>query len=67
MSSQMPRRSRNRLHLDIHASSERTDPIETRRKRVDAAASRLAGLDATITGALSEEGLGHYPVGIQLL
>src|SRR5215813_12231982 len=48
---------KNRLHLDIHASGERTDPIETRRKRVDAEASRLAGLGATITGALSEEGL----------
>ena len=32
---------KNRLHLDIHASGERTDPIETRRKRVDAEASRL--------------------------
>ena len=31
---------KNRLHLDIHASGERTDPIETRRKRVDAEASR---------------------------
>src|SRR5229473_730732 len=38
---------KNRLHLDIHASGERTDPIETRRKRVDAEASRLAGLGAT--------------------
>jgi hypothetical protein len=36
---------KNRLHLDIHASGERTDPIETRGKRVDAEASRLAGLD----------------------
>ena len=50
----------NRLHLDIHASGERTDPIETHRKRVDAEASRLVGLGATITGALSEEGLDHY-------
>jgi hypothetical protein len=33
---------KNRLHLNIHASRERTDPIETRRKRVDAEASRLA-------------------------
>ena len=48
---------KNRLHLDIRASGERTDPIETRKKRVDAEASRLAGLGATITGALSEEGL----------
>ncbi len=26
---------KNRLHLDIHASGGRTDPIETRRKRVE--------------------------------
>jgi hypothetical protein len=56
---------KNRLHLDIHASGERTDPIETRRKRVDAEASRLAGLGAIITGALSEEGLDHYAVGMK--
>jgi len=56
---------KNRLHLDIHASGERTDPIQTRRKRVDAEASRLAGLGATITGALSEEGLDHYAVGMK--
>ena len=56
---------KNRLHLDIHASGERTDPIETHRKRVDAEASRLASLGATITGALSEEGLDHYAVGMK--
>jgi hypothetical protein len=56
---------KNRLHLDIHASGERTAPIETRRRRVDAEASRLAGLGATITGALSEEGLDHYAVGMK--
>jgi hypothetical protein len=58
---------KNRLHLDIHASGERTDPFETRRKRVDAEASRLAGLGATITGALSEDGdeLDHYAVGMK--
>jgi hypothetical protein len=56
---------KNRLHLDIHASGERTDPIETRRERVDAAASRLAALGATITGALSAEGLDHYAVGMK--
>ena len=53
---------KNRLHLDIHASGERTDPIETRKKRVDAEASRVVA-GATITGALSEEGLDHYAVG----
>ena len=39
--------------------------VEARKKRVDAEASRLAGLGATITGALSEEGLDHYAVGMK--
>jgi hypothetical protein len=56
---------KNRLHIDIHASGERTDPIEVRRSRVDAEAERLASLGATITGALSEEGLDHYAVGMK--
>jgi hypothetical protein len=55
---------KNRLHFDIRASGEWTDPIETRKKRVDAEASRLAGLGATITGALSDEGK-HYAVGMK--
>ena len=57
--------ARNRLHLDIHASGARTDPIGTRRDRVDAEASRLAGLGATITGALPGDGLDHYAVGMK--
>ena len=56
---------KNRLHLDVHASGERTDPLETRRKRVGAEATRLAGLGATISGAMSEEGLDHYAVGMK--
>jgi Glyoxalase-like domain len=60
-----PKAVKNRLHLDIHASGERTDPIETRRQRVDAEASRLAGLGATITCVMSQEGLDHYAVGMQ--
>jgi len=56
---------KNRLHLDIHASGERTDPFETRRQRVDAEASRLADLGATITCVLSREGLDHYAVGMK--
>jgi hypothetical protein len=55
---------KNRLHLDLRASGERTDPIETRRRRVDAEAARLAGLGATVTGSLSEDGLDHYAVGM---
>ena len=39
--------------------------MPVRFQRVDAAASRLAGLGATITGALSEEGLDHYAVGMK--
>jgi Glyoxalase-like domain len=55
---------KNRLHLDIHASGAWTDPFETRSKRVDAEAARLAALGATITGAF-EEGLDHYAVGMK--
>jgi Glyoxalase-like domain len=56
---------KNRLHLDIHASGERTDPIETRRARIDAEANRLAALGATITGALSGGGPDLYAVGMK--
>jgi hypothetical protein len=56
---------KNRLHLDIHASGERTDPFETRRMRVDAEATRLVGRGASITGALSGDGLDHYAVGMK--
>ena len=55
---------KNRLHLDVHASGDRTDPLETRRQRVDAEAARLAHLGATNTGPLSEDGLDHYAVGM---
>jgi hypothetical protein len=55
---------KNRLHLDIHASGERTDPIESRRQRVDDEAIRLAGLGATVTGPFGE-GLDHYAVGMK--
>jgi hypothetical protein len=54
-----------RLRLDIHASGERTDPIEARRRRLDWEARRLAGLGATSTGALSEEGLDHFAAGMR--
>jgi hypothetical protein len=56
---------KNRLHLDVHASGDRRDPWETRRSRVDAEAARLAELGATITGALGDEGLDHYAVGMR--
>jgi hypothetical protein len=63
---------KNRLHLDIHASTDgpylssvRKVPIEVRTQRVDAEAKRLVGLGATITGALTPEGLDHYAVGMK--
>jgi hypothetical protein len=57
---------KNRLHLDIHASGGRADPIETRKRRVDAEARRLVDLGATTVGALMEDGiLDHYAVGMK--
>jgi Glyoxalase-like domain len=56
---------KNRLHLDILASGERTDPFGTRRQRVDAEASRLAGLGATITRVLQQERLDHYGIAMK--
>jgi hypothetical protein len=56
---------KNRLHFDIRAS-DWSDPIETRRKAVDAEASRLASLGAIITGPLGDpEDDGHYAVGMR--
>ena len=56
---------KNRLHLDIRAGGARTDPIEDRRRRVDAEAERLVALGATLSGALNNEGLDHYAVGMR--
>jgi Glyoxalase-like domain len=63
---------KNRLHLDIHVSGDRTDsvvdrsvPLATRTQRVDAEAKRLADLGATITGPLDSGGLDHYAVGMK--
>ena len=56
---------KNRLHLDIHASGQRSDPIETRRQRVDAEARRLVSLGATITVVMEQDGLDHYAVGMK--
>jgi Glyoxalase-like domain len=57
---------KNRLHLDIHASGERSDPMELRKQRVDAEARRLVELGATASGPLMEEGiLDHYAVGMK--
>jgi len=63
---------KNRLHLDLHASTDgpylgtvRRIPIEVRRQRVDAEAKRLAALGATITGVLGAGDPNHYAVGMK--
>ena len=62
---------KNRLHLDVHVSGgrgpgqNRSVPIATRTQRVDAEARRLADLGATITGALTADGLDHYAMGMK--
>jgi hypothetical protein len=56
---------KNRLHLDISVGGGRAFPIETRRRRVDAEAERLAGLGASYVRVLSEEGLDHYAIAMQ--
>ncbi|WP_306796205.1 VOC family protein [Nocardia sp. XZ_19_369] len=56
---------KNRLHIDIHASGDRTDPMQTRKKRVDIEADRLVGLGATISCVMYQEGIDHYAVGMK--
>jgi len=56
---------KNRLHIDVHASGDRSDPIEVRKQRVDAEAQRLTGLGATITVVMQQDGLDHYAVGMK--
>ena len=56
---------KNRLHIDVHASGERSDPIETRRRRVGAKAGQLVGLGATIVDDSYEEGADHYAVAMR--
>ncbi len=58
------------MHLDIHASggephAGRQIPLEVRKQRVDAEASRLAALGATLVGVLSTEGLDHYGIAMR--
>ena len=56
---------KNRLHLDITVSGGRANPIETRRRLVDAEARRLEALGATFVRALFEDGLDHYGIAMR--
>ena len=55
---------KNRFHLDVDASGGRSVPLEVRRERVEAEATRLAALGATRTRTVSEEWLDHYAVAM---
>lgn len=56
---------KNRLHIDVNASGGRAHPIELRRQRVDAAASRLGELGATLVGVHAQEGFDHYAIAMK--
>jgi hypothetical protein len=56
--------TKNRLHIDLHASGGRETPLKTRRERVEAEAARLVALGATRKQAIVEEGLDHYGVAL---
>ena len=56
---------KNRLHLDITVSDGRANPIETRRRLVDAETRRLEALGATLVRALFEDGLDHYGIAMR--
>jgi glyoxalase superfamily protein len=56
---------KNRLHLDILVSGGRANPLETRRRLVDAEARRLEALGATVVRVNSTDGLDHYGVALR--
>ena len=60
-----PKSVKNRLHIDVHASGDRSNPLEKRRQLVDAEAERLVALGATKTVVLYQDGLDHYAVGMK--
>jgi catechol 2,3-dioxygenase-like lactoylglutathione lyase family enzyme len=56
---------KNRLHLDITVSGGRANPIETRRRLVDAEAQRLEVLGAAVVRVLCEDSVDHYGVAMR--
>lgn len=55
---------KNRLHIDVRATTDRSLPLATRRDQVEAEAERLVGLGATRLRANAQEGLDHYAVAL---
>ncbi|MCI4347787.1 MAG: VOC family protein [Thermoplasmata archaeon] len=56
---------KNRVHLDLKVSGGYAAPMETRKKRIDVEAERLAAIGATVLGALEEPGVDHYAMAMQ--
>ena len=56
---------KNRLHIDITVRGGRANPIETRRRLIDAKAGRLEALGATLVRVLFEDGVDHYGVAMR--
>ena len=56
---------KNRLHLDITVSGGRANPIEARRRLVDAEAQRLEAPGATLVRVISGEGVDHDGVAMR--
>ena len=55
---------KNRLHIDVNASGGREFPLDIRRERVEAEATRLESLGARRLPTVHEEGLDHYAVAM---
>ncbi len=60
-----PKTVKNRMHIDVHVSGGRANPIALRRDRVDAEAKRLVSLGATMIGVLEADGIDHYGVAMR--
>ncbi len=53
---------KNRLHLDITVSGGRANPVQTRRRLVNAQAQQLEALGATLVTDICQDGIDHYGV-----
>lgn len=55
---------KNRIHIDVDAAGDRSQPIDVRRGLVEAEVARLVALGATRLRASVEDGLDHYAVAM---
>lgn len=55
---------KNRFHFDVNASGGRDFPLDVRRERVEAEATRLGALGATRVRTNAPEGMDHYAVAM---